>query len=71
MDFVITLLGRPHGNNAVWIITDQLTKSAYFIHFHVGQSTILADKYRKEIVKLHGIPIIIVSITILVAGPVS
>ena len=41
---------------------DRLTKSAHFIPFKVGQSTkALAEKYIQEIVRLHGVPVSIVS----------
>jgi len=43
------------------VIIDRLTKSAHFIPFRVGQSTeLLADKYMKEVVQLHGVPASIV-----------
>ena len=62
MDFVTALPRSPRGNNAVWVIVDRLTKSAYFIPFRVGQSTeVLADKYMHGVVKLHGVPTNIVS----------
>ena len=62
MDFVTTLPRSPKGNNAVWVVVDHLTKSAYFIPFRVGQSTeLLADKYMREIVRLHRVPVSIVS----------
>jgi len=65
MDFVTTLPYSPKGNNALWVIIDRLTKSAHFIPYRVGQSTkVLAEKYMKEIVRLHGIPVSIVSIGI-------
>jgi len=62
MDFVTALPRSPKGNNAVWVVVDRLTKSAHFIPFRVGQSTeLLADKYMREIVRLHGVPVSIVS----------
>ena len=37
-------------------------ESAHFIPFRVGQSTkLLADKYMREIVRLHGVPVSIMS----------
>ena len=61
MDFVTDLPCIPKGNNAVWIIVDRLIKSAYILPFRVGQSTkVLADKYIKEIVRLHGVLVSIV-----------
>ena len=62
MDFVTALPRSPKGNNAVWVIVDRLTKVAHFLPFRVGQSTeVLADKYMREIVRLHGVPVSIVS----------
>jgi len=62
MDFVTALPRSPKGNNAVWVIIDRLTKSAHFLPFRVGQSSeVIADKYIKEIVHLHGVSVIIVS----------
>jgi len=46
MDFVTTLFRSLKGNNAIWVVVDRLTKSAYFIPFRVGQSMeVLAEKY--------------------------
>ena len=62
MDFVTALPRSPKGDNAVWVIVDRLTKAAHFLPFRVGQSTeVLADKYMKEIIRLHGVPVSIVS----------
>ena len=50
------------GHNAIWVIVDRLTKSAHFIPFRVGQSTeVLAERYMQEIVRLHRVPVSIVS----------
>jgi len=49
MDFVVGLPRSPRGNNAIWVIMDQFTKSAHFILFRVGQSTeALAEKYMQK-----------------------
>jgi len=62
MNFVTALLRSPKGNNVVWVGFDRLTKSAHFIPFKVGQSTeLLADKYIREIVRLHGVLVNIMS----------
>ena len=62
MDFVTTLPRGPKGNNAVWVVVDRLTKSAHFIPFRVGQSTeLLGDKYMRDIIRLHRVPVSIVS----------
>ena len=58
MNFVTALPRSPKGNNAVWVVVDRLTKSAHFIPFRLGQSTeLLTDKYMREIVRLHGVPV--------------
>ena len=62
MDFVTALPCSPKGNNAVWVGVDRLSKLAHFIPFRVGQSTkLLADKFMREIVRLHGVLVSIVS----------
>ena len=51
----------PKENYVVWIVIDCLTKSAHFIPFRLRQSTeLLADKYMKEIVRLHGVLVSII-----------
>ena len=43
-------------------MVDRLTKSARFIPFRVGQTTeSLAELYMREIMRLHGVPVSIVS----------
>ena len=62
MDFVTGLPRSSKGNDAIWVIIDRLTKSAHFIPYRVGQSTEqLAKRYMEEIVRLHGVPVCIVS----------
>jgi len=62
MDFVTALPRRQKGNNAVLVIVDRLMKSAHFIPFRLGQSTeLLAEKYMQKVVRLHGVPVSIVS----------
>ena len=62
MDFVIGLPRTLGGNNAIWVIVDQLKKSAHFLPTKVNFSMDrLASLYVREIVKLHGVPVSIVS----------
>jgi len=62
MNFVTALPRSQKGNNAVWVIVDRLTKSAHFIPFRLGQSIeLLAEKYIHEVVRLHGVPVTILS----------
>ncbi|RVX07100.1 Transposon Ty3-I Gag-Pol polyprotein [Vitis vinifera] len=62
MDFVTGLPRTLEGNNVIWVIVDQLTKSAHFLPMKVNFSMDrLASLYIKEIVRMHGVPISIVS----------
>ncbi|GAU39338.1 hypothetical protein TSUD_60890 [Trifolium subterraneum] len=62
MDFVSGLPRNQKGEDSIWVIVDRLTKSAHFI---VVKSTYKASRYAEifleEIVKLHGVPLSIVS----------
>ncbi|CAL1409480.1 unnamed protein product [Linum trigynum] len=62
MDFVYGLPRTPRGNDGVWVIVDRFSKSAHFIpiKFKPGMEE-LAELYIKEIVRLHGVPVSIVS----------
>ncbi|KAJ8898701.1 hypothetical protein K2173_004735 [Erythroxylum novogranatense] len=62
MDFVtgLPLTQRKHG--AVWVIVDKFTKSAHFLPVRPDYSLDrLADLYVNEIVRLHGVPLSIIS----------
>ena len=62
MDLVVglPLAGRKH--DSVWIVVDRLTKSAHFLLVRTDYSLDkLAELYIREIVRLHGIPISIIS----------
>ena len=62
MDFVVglPLTGRRH--DSVWVVVDRLTKSAHFLPVRTDYSLDkLAELYIKEIVRLHGIPVTIIS----------
>ena len=62
MDFVSGLLKTSKGNDSIWVIMDRLTKSAHFLPMKINHPMEkLAKMYINEIVKLHGIPSIIVS----------
>ena len=62
MDFVVGKPRTQKHHDAIWVIIDQLTKSAHFLAmktvFNVEQ---LAELYNKEIVRLHEKPLLIVS----------
>ena len=62
MDFVTHLPRTLQGHDVVWVIMDLLTKSA---HFLATRMTFTLERfcrlYIREIVRLHGIPVSIVS----------
>ncbi|WJZ92673.1 hypothetical protein VitviT2T_011657 [Vitis vinifera] len=62
MDFVTGLPRTPQSKDSVWVIVDRLTKSAHFLPMRITDSVIVLSKlYGKEIVRLHGVPLSIVS----------
>ena len=62
MDFVVGLAKTTNVHNAVWVIVDKLTKSAYFLPIKITYSLEqLADLYVKEIIRLHGVLMSIIS----------
>ncbi|TYK29838.1 DNA/RNA polymerases superfamily protein [Cucumis melo var. makuwa] len=62
MDFIMGLPKNLKGYTVIWVVIDRLTKSAHFVP---GKSTYTASKwgqlYMTEIVRLHGVPVSIVS----------
>lgn len=62
MDFVVGLLRTLKKFDAIWVIVDRLTKSAHFIPVCTTYSSErLAEIYIREIVRLHGVPVSIIS----------
>jgi len=62
MDFVSRLPRRKGGSDVVWVIVDRLTKSAPFLALKMTDSVKKLEKlYVNEVVKLHGVPVSIVS----------
>ena len=62
MDFVSGLPLSPKKKDGIWVIFDRLTKSAYFILVCMDYSLDkLAELYISEIVRLHGVPVSIIS----------
>jgi hypothetical protein len=61
MDFVKGLPKGKKGNDAIWVVVDQLTKSALFLPMKM---TDLMDKltklYVNEVIRLHGVPVSII-----------
>ena len=62
MDFMTHFPRTQRRHDAVWFIVDQLTKSA---HFLAVRMTVTLEEfcrlYIREIVRLHGVPVSIVS----------
>ena len=62
MDFVSGFPLTQKKHDSVWVIVDNLTKSAHFLPIQLDYSMDrLTDMYVSEIVQLHGIPLSIVS----------
>ena len=62
MDFVTGLPRTKRQHDAIWVIVDRLTKPAHFLPVNVKDSLEkLAQLYMDEIVRLHGVPVSIVS----------
>ncbi|GJV66715.1 putative reverse transcriptase domain-containing protein [Tanacetum coccineum] len=62
MDFVTKLPRTSSGHDTIWVIVDQLTKSAHFLPMREDyKMERLARLYLNEIVARHGVPISIIS----------
>ena len=62
MDFVVGLPVTQRGHNGVWVVVDRLTKIAHFLSYNTKWSVVkFAKFYVKEIVRLHSVPVNIVS----------
>ncbi|GKD14063.1 putative reverse transcriptase domain-containing protein [Tanacetum coccineum] len=62
MDFVTKLSRTSSGHDTIWVIVDQLTKSAHFLPMREDyKMERLAGLYLNEIVARHGVPISIIS----------
>ncbi|GJR38616.1 putative nucleotidyltransferase, ribonuclease H [Tanacetum coccineum] len=64
IDFVTRLPRTFKKNDAIWVVVDRLTKSAYFLPIQQGYSgSKLAKIFQQEIIRLHDTPASIVSDT--------
>ena len=65
MDFVTRLPCTPKEHDAIWVIVDQMTKSAHFLPAKTTfNSAQYAQLYIDETLKLHGILISIISVAL-------
>ena len=62
MDFMVGLPMTRRKHDSVWVVVNQLTKSTHFLPARTDYSLDkLAELYIKKIVRLHGIPVSIIS----------
>ena len=62
MDFVVGLPTTVGGYDSIWVVVDKLTKSSHFIPVRVKYTKEkLAELYISQIVRLHGVPVSIIS----------
>jgi hypothetical protein len=62
MDFVTGLPRGKKGNDAIWVVVDQLTKSALFLPMKMTDSVDkLAKLHVNEVIRLHGVSVSIIS----------
>ena len=62
MDFVTGLPRTRRQHDVIWVIVDRLTKSAHFLSVSNDDPLDKLTKlYVEEIVRLHGVPILIIS----------
>ena len=62
MNFISGLLRTNRGHNVVWVMVDRLTKSTHFLVMKTTDPlSALSRLYVVEIVRLHGVPLSMVS----------
>ncbi|KAJ9564125.1 hypothetical protein OSB04_000091 [Centaurea solstitialis] len=62
MDLITKLPKTPRRFGVIWVIVDRLTKSAHFLAIQESfTSEQLVELYVKEVVKRHGVPVLIIS----------
>ncbi|MDV3185288.1 MAG: hypothetical protein Q8842_02985 [Candidatus Phytoplasma australasiaticum] len=62
MDFVTGLPYSRYQHDSIWVVVDSLTKSAHFLPVHTSYTAEdYAKLYIRELVRLHGVPLYIIS----------
>ena len=62
MDFVMGLSKSQQGHDSIWVVVDRLMTSVHFLPIRAIDSVDTFSRlYIREIVRLHGVPVSIVS----------